>query len=117
MAYGGAVAMCSGKALLAETDYLGLLFLGCFGAAILTLIMMNNRGKRTVKAIFLTGLGLILIWMTTQKILGTGWHYIGSGLLFLGIWTNGSLYYILKKVKQRAIRHLLKYRKYDTRKI
>lgn len=108
MAYGGAVAMCSGEALLAETDYLGLTLLGSSSVAILILIMMNNRGKRTMQALFVSALGITSIVLTSQKIMGSSWHYMGSGLLFLGIWTNGSLYYLLRKAKQSIKRQFIK---------
>lgn len=73
------------------------------GVLILIGIGFNYKGQRTLiaLAIALSAIALIIIsqffWLSAVS------YYLGSGLLFLSIWYNGSLPYFVRRWQARFV--------------
>jgi hypothetical protein len=63
-------------------------------------ILLNRKGRRTLYAlgIALAGMGM----MVTSVAWGGGeaMYYTGNGIVFIGIWINGSFRYAWQQLKQ-----------------
>jgi len=99
-AYAGAVAMCSGKSLMDKMGSFGHVLSLVLGLVIVISIVSNGRGWRTIMSLALVVIALLLIGLTQAQWIVETFYYVGSLLLFIGIWVNGSLFYILRKSKK-----------------
>ena len=99
-AYTGAIAMCSGKTMMGELGYYGQVVFIILSGVILISLAINWRGKRTIISMPLVLVSLILIGLSETQIIANAGYYIGSLGLFIGIWTNGSLFYFIRKAKE-----------------
>jgi hypothetical protein len=77
-------------------------------ATVLTLILcmvflaslfLNYRNNRTKYALALAFSGTALILASTVWDIGPGIYYTGTGVVFMGVWLNGSMLFVLNKVK------------------
>ncbi len=105
-AYTGAIAMCSGKTIMGKMGESGQIIFVILSLIIVSSIAVNKRGKRTILSLTLVFLSLLLIGLSESQIIWKAGYYIGSIGLFVGIWVNGSLYYILRKSKEHF--HIIK---------
>ena len=103
MAYSGAVTMCSGNSLYPHAGSYMSYITTLLGVLILIGIGFNYKGRRTLiaLAIALSAIALIIIsqffWLSAVS------YYLGSGLLFLSIWYNGSLPYFVRRWQARFV--------------
>ena len=100
-AYTGAIAMCSGKNMMGEMDGTGTIIMLGLALSIIWSMAHKRRGIRTYQSIFVILISLTLIFLNHFEWLGPIGYYVGSIGLFLGIWTNGSLYYVLGNLKDK----------------
>lgn len=97
LAYSSAISMCSGSKIYMNTpgwaSYIPLVL------AFLTLlfIVMNNRGKRTIIAASLVGIGSMLMLLCQFYSFNIMHYYIGTGLLLFGVWVNASFRYFYRQ--------------------
>jgi len=99
MAYSSAIAMCGGPDMyLKENNWASYIPLG-LSVIIISMLFLNWRGSRTKYALTIAIIGFGFILLTHQLFFDSFYYYIGAGLLFFGIWFNGSFYSILSKFK------------------
>lgn len=96
MAYSGAVTMCSGMKYPHAGSFSAYLSLG-LAAIVLLGILLNRRGRKTWRAFGLASLGILTLLVGQFFIISATNYYLGVGLLFFGIWYNGSFTYFLRK--------------------
>lgn len=95
LAYSSTITMCSG-ARMDNSPELGWPFYLTIGLALLTLLFLfiNYRGKRTVIAAFLVGMGSLLV-LNGAFYGGSDTGYVlGTILLLVGVWVNASFMFI-----------------------
>ena len=99
MAYTSAITMCGGPDMyLAENNWASFIPI-ILSILIISMIAINRRGRRTYIAILLTILGSLFIIGVHQLYLGESFYYIGTFLLFFGIWVNSSFLYTFFTIK------------------
>lgn len=101
MAYSGAVTMCSGNNLYPHAGSYMSYITTLLALLILIGIGFNYKGRRTLIALSIALSGISLIAISQFYWLSTVSYYLGSGLLFLSIWYNGSLLYFVNRFKTR----------------
>jgi predicted transporter len=72
-----------------------------FCVSVLLSIILNYRDVRTRYALFLAGAGCLLIMYSVCVGGGLPFYYSGVVLVFIGVWLNASLLYIIRKVMGR----------------
>lgn len=60
---------------------------------------LNYRADRSPQALFLSGCGAIAIMVSTLYTGGAMLYYVGTAVMLLGVWLNGSMLYFLKKLR------------------
>lgn len=106
MAYSSAITMCGGEAMyVADNNWVSYIPL-ILAFLVILMITLNFRDGRTYLALFLALIGTLLVILVHQTMLVSAFYYVGTGLLILGIWVNGSLYSVLrlKNSKQAQIK-------------
>ena len=66
---------------------------------ILASLFLNYRDNRTKYALALAFSGAVLIVASTVWDIGPGIYYTGTVVVFMGVWLNGSMLFVLNKVK------------------
>ena len=97
LAYSSAISMCSGTKLYMFTP--GWVSYIPLGLAFLTLlfIILNYRGKRTIIAASLVGLGSLLMLSCQFYTFNIAHYYFGTTLLIFGVWVNASFRYFYRQ--------------------
>lgn len=101
MAYSGAFTLCSGTTMYPNAG--GLSAYIALGLAVLVLIsiLVNYKGKKTLVALTLSAVAILLIISSQFYFISSIQYYIGTCLLLFGIWYNGSFSHFYKKYKGR----------------
>jgi len=90
MAYTSAITMCGAQDLYLNSNnwvsYIPLLLSG----VIITMIMLNNRGVRTIFSGVIAFVGFLMILFTHQLFLPANFYNWGTILLVVAIWTNSN---------------------------
>lgn len=97
MAYSGAMSLCSGKMFYPHANsYSSYLIIGL---SLFTLIgiALNYKKKRTRVAILIALIGISLLIISQFFLMSNGLYYVGTALLFFGIWYNGSFNFFYRK--------------------
>ncbi len=93
MAYAGAIPLCGGKTIYPNAGNLSLYLTIVFAVVVLLGIVLNNKGARTFRS-GLIALGGICCLVFSQVLwISMPLYYLGVGILFFGIWYNGSFAY------------------------
>jgi len=102
MAYSGAMTLCSGRTLYpnAGTTDSSFLIIG-LSIIVVASIAFNHKGKKTNIAILLSLLGIISLISSQFIFISQVPYYIGVGILFFGIWYNGSFNFFYKKYRNK----------------
>ncbi|NND35489.1 MAG: hypothetical protein HKN76_23070 [Saprospiraceae bacterium] len=102
-AFSGAIALCSGTVIAADLPNWGLWILVLSGFLVLAGLFLNNQGIKTHIAVILALAGIGLISLCQILTLQLSYHYLGSFLILLAIWTNGSLHTVVCDLRQKLI--------------
>ena len=99
LAYSSAITMCGVNRHTPEwTSWISI----ALAALTLLFILLNNRGARTILASILVVIGSGFI-LSSELVSGSmEAYYWGVGFLLAGVWTNASLYYFLRKLKEKT---------------
>jgi hypothetical protein len=106
MAYSGTVMLC-GKDTLIEKQYthispLSIALTAFFCLIIIAGLLLNYRGSRTRYALGLSAIGTTLVLQSVASSGGQQLYYLGVVILFVAVWLNGSLLFILRKINHAA---------------
>jgi hypothetical protein len=106
MAYSGTVMLC-GKDTLIEQHYtqispLSVSLTAFFCLIIIGGLLLNYRGARTKYALGLSALGTMTVMQSVASSGGQQLYYLGVAILFIAVWLNGSLLFILRKLNHFA---------------
>ena len=101
LAYSSAITMCSGAKLYPQS--LGWTSYMLLGLAALTLILVlrNYRGKRTIAAAALISAGSLLMLVCQFYTFNINHYYMGTFLVFFGVWVNASFRFFFKLFVKR----------------
>jgi len=99
MAYSGAMSLCSGKMLYPNANSISSYII--IGLALFTLIgiALNYKKKTTIIALAIAAVGILLLSISQFYLMSNDLYYVGTALLFFGIWYNGSFNFFYKKYK------------------
>ncbi len=101
MAYSSAIALCGGESFYHQSNnwvsYIPLFL----SALIVTLIVKNWRGTRSILALTLALSGLLMIVGSHQLIIASHYYEIGSVLLFISVWFNSNLLHTIQLIQRR----------------
>jgi hypothetical protein len=98
MAYSSAITLCSGATLYDHNPTWVSWISIALAALTLLLVLWNYKGRRTLLAAGLVLAGSFFIIQSELKTGDIPNYYLGCGLLLLGVWANGSLFYFLRKM-------------------
>ena len=91
MAYSSAITVCGGQSIYMDANnwvsYIPLIL----SFAILCLILLNHRGKRTWLAASVATLSISSILLSHQLVIAPVFYDLGGAGLLIAIWMNGSL--------------------------
>jgi len=102
MAYSGAMSLCSGRTLYPNAGTSSSYLIVGLSILVLASIAFNHKGRKTSIAIFLSLLGIISLISSQFIFINQVPYYIGVGLLFFGIWYNGSFSFFYRKYRSRV---------------
>lgn len=97
LAYSGAITLCSGASISQHTASWSSWISISLSILILGILFINYKGMRTLAAIFMVIMGGFLISWAELVSGVTDTYYLGSVLVFMGVWVNGSLLYFLRQ--------------------
>ena len=97
MAYSGAVSMCSGKMLYPNAGSISTYIIIGLSLVVLLGIVLNRRDKRTWIALSIASAGILLLCISQFLLFSEVLYYVAVGLIFFGIWFNGSFTYFYQK--------------------
>lgn len=104
MAYTGAISMCSGNNLYPNAgSYFSYITLA-LAFVVLAGIALNRKGKKTRTALLIALIGCLLVLTSQFLFLSSAIYYIGTVLLFWGIWYNGSFSYFYKRYFSKSLK-------------
>jgi cation transporter-like permease len=103
MAFTSTAILC-GKGTLIESQstHQSLLTISLSAVCCLIIIAsigMNFRGTRTKYALCFASLGIVLILYSVISGGGQALYYLGVSVVFVAVWLNGSLIWLLRKSK------------------
>ena len=97
LAYSSAITMCSGGTLYDHnanwTSYISV----SLCALTIGLVLWNYKGRRTILAVLTVIVGSLIILHTEFVSGNVTNYYIGSSMVFLGVWLNGSFWHFVRK--------------------
>jgi hypothetical protein len=105
LAYSSTMVLCAKDSITTKTSIhysestLFITMILCL--IVLISILMNFRDRRSVYAIGLALTGSAVIVTSALYLGGAYLYYLGVMILFTGVWMNGSMFYILHKLKNR----------------
>ena len=97
MAYSGAVTLCSGTTMYPNaTSNMPYLIIG-ISIFVLASLVFNYKKKVTSVAVAIVGAGIMMLILSQLYFMNNVSYYLGAGLLFFGVWYNGSFLYFYRK--------------------
>lgn len=101
MAYTGTAMLCGQGTVLEVLDTRNSVFTiaitALLSAITILAIVLNNRGSRTKYALLLALTGILMVMYSVVRGGGEVLYYAGTLIVFLGVWMNGSLLWLLRK--------------------
>lgn len=116
MAYSGAITMCSGNMTYPNANSMASYLTVAVALLVILGILLNWKGKKTRWALGLASLGICMMYLGQFYFISITNYYLGVGLLFFGIWFNGSFYYFYHKFL-RAFKKYTTTLRYDRGKL
>lgn len=101
IAYSSAITMCGTKDLSLNSHSWTFYIPIFLAALIITMILFNPRGRRTIVAAIIGLLGFVMILLTSEHLLSTQMYQVGTALLLIAVWTNSSFLSFLSALKSR----------------
>ncbi len=101
MAFSSTIILCGkagGASQLNHSSSTTILITAFFCFTALLSIILNYRDKRTMYSFMLAAAGCFLIMYSVCAGGGLSLYYPGVILVFIGVWLNASLLYIVKKI-------------------
>jgi amino acid transporter len=71
---------------------------------ILASLFLNYRDNRSKYSLILAFIGTVLLVASTIWDIGPVMYYAGTAIIFMGVWLNGSMLYLLNKVKAMILK-------------
>jgi predicted Co/Zn/Cd cation transporter (cation efflux family) len=107
MAYTSTAMLCAKDGLIpgSTTTHISLitvLFVFLFGLITISAIVLNNKGRRTRGALIAAIVGFLLALVSVLYGGGEGLYYFGIVLLFISVWLNGSLPWLIRSFSKRT---------------
>lgn len=107
MAFSSTIILCGkagGASELTHSSSTTISITAFFCFTVLLNILLNYRDKRTIYSLVLAAAGCFLIMYSVCAAGGLSLYYSGVVLVFIGVWLNASLLYIVKRItgKRRA---------------
>lgn len=103
IAYSSTIMLCGKETSIISTHtQSSLLSTGItlfFCLIILVSLFINYRDDRTKYALVLAFTGSLLLVTSTIWAIGPFMYYTGTAIIFAGVWLNGSMFYVLNKLK------------------
>ena len=101
LAFSSTIILCGkagGASELTHSSSTTILITAFFCFTALLSIILNYRDKRTIYSFMLAAAGCSLIMYSVCAGGGLPLYYSGVVLVFIGVWLNASLLYIVKKI-------------------
>ena len=101
MAFSSTIILCGkagGASELTHSSSTSILITAFFCFTVLLSIILNYRDRRTSYSFLLATAGCLLVMYSVCAGGGLPMYYSGVILVFIGVWLNASLLYILKKI-------------------
>ena len=103
IAYSSTIMLCGKETSIISTQTeSSLLSTGItlfFCLIILASLSFNYRDDRTKYSLALVITGSLLLLASTIWAIGPSTYYTGTAIIFAGVWLNGSMFYVLNKLK------------------
>jgi hypothetical protein len=100
MAFTGTALLCGEGAMMETTlthnNTLTILITGSICVLTTAAILLNRRGRRTWYAMAIASMGMAAVMYSVMRSGGQPLYYSGVLLVFLGVWLNGSLLWLVK---------------------
>lgn len=106
LAYSSTIVLCTKTHTENVNSPMTILFTAFFCGLILLSIILNNRGLRTYYSFLISIFGISLMFYSVIIDGGQILYYLGLFIMFCGIWANGSLMWLLNRLKNKSITSL-----------
>jgi hypothetical protein len=107
MAYSSTLILCGkagGVSELTHSSSTTIFITAFFCFTVLLSIILNYRDARTRYSFLLAAAGCFLIMYSVSVGGGLPFYYSGVILVFVGVWLNASLLYVIRKITGRKIK-------------
>lgn len=102
MAYSSAITVCGGQDMYLHSNN-WVSYIPIFLALMVNgILLFNYKGRKTVLAIATSLLAFAMILGAHQTIISSEYYNIGSILLLLSIWFNGSFFHFLNTIAKKV---------------
>ncbi|MBK7372007.1 MAG: hypothetical protein IPJ09_11305 [Saprospiraceae bacterium] len=103
LAYSSTIALCSASPDLSMNDdfHYAIWLVGISGVAIAISLIMKYKGSKTLIAMLVVGIGLLVTMMSILNRAAFIQYYTGVILITLGTWFNGSMFSFIKFIFQK----------------
>ena len=102
LAYSSTLVMCGKDSVFTDVRHhqsgLTIAITACLSLLVLLSIAFNYRDKRSTWSLLIIAMGSALALWSTAKGGGEFLYYIGVFTIALGVWLNGSLMYVWRRV-------------------
>ncbi len=103
IAYSSTIMLCGKEESIISSQIHSSLLATCITIllciVILASLFLNYRDNRTKYSLMLAFAGSVMLVISTIWDIGPVLYYAGTTFIFIGVWLNGSMIFILNKVK------------------
>ena len=100
MAYSSAITLCSGKTVFDSEPTISSYLSIVLALSVVIFLLLNYKRNKTPLAILFAGTGIVCLFLSEWIIGEVAIYYIGTALLFFGVWYNASFLYFFNKIKK-----------------
>jgi len=108
IAYSSTIMLCGKEeSIISSQIHSSLLATGItifLCVVILASLFLNYRDNRTKYALTLAFAGTVMLVASTIWEIGPVLYYAGTAIIFMGVWLNGSMLFMLNKVKAMILK-------------
>lgn len=111
-AYSSTIMLCGKDSVTSKTSFhyseMTVLFTAILCSITLLSIALNRRGKRTYYAMGIALAGSAMALLSVVYGGGQYLYYVGVSVIFTGVWLNGSLLYVISRIRNKMSSHTYK---------
>lgn len=111
LAFSSAISVCGGEMVYMNSNNWASYIPMALSAFTIAMVLLNKNGKRTTASILVAFIGTAMIVGAIELILDSAYYTLGSVLLIMAVWLNGSFLSLISFLKNRVEHLYIQWRK------